>query len=496
MAAADWVGPGYSATPRVNRLTRFNAFRAWLGYFVVLSVYGVVFSSWQAEPVPHEAYLTALALAALCLLPLTLWYGLGTPGVPTFELICIAYLFSYSAPVFLQINELVIRSSPFNLGWDETTRAARYATFGVAAMMATYYFCRRGPVLRRLPTIDLPLGRERTQRYIRFGFLVGVVTLTVLTVYKSLNAGGLGALLRPLANQLYIALILEGHRVREESGGRTLLSLRLLMMLTVAVLLGLSSGMLENALVPLVLVFLMLWEMRRRLPLAIVVLSAAMFLPLNAVKTDYRAQAWYGDRQVSMLESVTLWYDNVMPLITSRSGDDAGKNANELIQSTTSRFDLIHTFSLVMGQTPAVIGHSNGETYGYLIYGWIPRALWPEKPIAQQANVRFAVDYGLLIDDQTGGTMIGIGHIAEAYANFGTVGIIVVMALMGVFFAVVDRVFNSENSEGGKAVHLTAMVYCLNGIGTATTGFVFGVFQGVVANSVLIRAFIPRDRQR
>jgi hypothetical protein len=96
---------------------------------------------------------------------------------------------------------------------------------------------------------------------------------------------------------------------------------------------------------------------------------------------------------------------------------------------------------------------------------------------------------------QLQGTMIGVCQAAEAYANFGATGVVVAMLSFGLFFAVIDRMFNSENREGGNAVYLTAMVYTLNGIGTATTGLLFRVLQTVAASALVLRAFVPPVRR-
>lgn len=65
----------------------------------------------------------------------------------------------------------------------------------------------------------------------------------------------------------------------------------------------------------------------------------------------------------------------------------------------------------------------------------VPRSLWPDKPIITQlgSNLYYLVR-------GRGGSALGIGHFAEAYWNFGWVGIPPFMAMLGLILSVFTRV--------------------------------------------------------
>jgi hypothetical protein len=79
--------------------------------------------------------------------------------------------------------------------------------------------------------------------------------------------------------------------------------------------------------------------------------------------------------------------------------------------------------------------------YGQTIYqgfiAVIPRAIWPTKPVVAGS--------GTLVTEYTGiqfaqGTAVGVGHVMEAYVSFGTAGVVVGFALIGIVVSAIDSV--------------------------------------------------------
>jgi hypothetical protein len=168
---------------------------------------------------------------------------------------------------------------------------------------------------------------------------------------------------------------------------------------------------------------------------------------------------------------------------------DVTANLQNLVRQSMARLDFFHTLVWIHRMTPATVPYYSGDSYEYFLYGWIPRAIWPDKPVAQQGQHRFEVDYQLLTPAQLGSASIGIGQLSEAYANFGWLGILIVMALQGAVFAALGEVFNGPESEGGRAIYLWIMASFLNGIGADTTTTFGGIVQNSVAFALILRLF-------
>jgi hypothetical protein len=90
----------------------------------------------------------------------------------------------------------------------------------------------------------------------------------------------------------------------------------------------------------------------------------------------------------------------------------------------------------VMAQTPTRVPLWNGETYKPLISSFIPRVVWSGKPEERTGN-KFGRRYGFIEgNDQTS---VNLPWITELFANFGWLGILFGMTLIGGFIGVLER---------------------------------------------------------
>jgi len=87
--------------------------------------------------------------------------------------------------------------------------------------------------------------------------------------------------------------------------------------------------------------------------------------------------------------------------------------------------------TLVVDATPARQPYLDGETYGHILPQLIPRIFWPDKPMGHVSTQRLATYYGLQDEESTLRTTIGFGVVAEAFANFGFLGLASLGAIIG-----------------------------------------------------------------
>lgn len=430
------------------------------------------------------AYGTGALLVGVCVLPVVLWRRRSGRGLPMFELICLSYAAQYALPLYLQPNQLVVNSQVVLFSWDQAIQAIIIVLLGIAVMVASYYAAKRVLARREDLRLDLPLPGDARTRYIACGLAVGLGALALTDLGLSpAGASGLGAFFRVAADQTYVAIALLGLAVhRREMQGRWILALYA--SVVVAALLGLVSGLLENALIPLAVLAIVYWRGRGRPPLRLFLVGVVIFVLLDSVKMEYRSEVWYGGQQTSIVGKLGLWAGLTGAAIERLATADPAAELGPLVQNAGNRLDLLHTFMYVREATPQIVPYFDGSTYSYLAYGWIPRFLWPGKPQAQINTRDATIDYGLLKPGNS--TSIGLGQPAEAYANFGTLGVIVVLALEGLFFAVIDHVLNGPRSQGGAAIYLAIMVFFLNGIGSHTATIFGSVIQDIAVMAVVL----------
>jgi len=78
---------------------------------------------------------------------------------------------------------------------------------------------------------------------------------------------------------------------------------------------------------------------------------------------------------------------------------------------------------------------ASGETIGQALLSPIPRALWPDKPMAAGSGDLVSRFTGMKFAE---GTSVGIGHVMEWYVNFGTLGVVLGSILFGAILTVID----------------------------------------------------------
>jgi hypothetical protein len=458
--------------------------RVLLPYILAILAYTLLFTFWQVEPVPWNVHLVSILLAVTSFVPLARWYASGMQGLPMFELICLSYALQFSVPIYTQPQQLIIFSRVVPLRWSTSYQVLLYVELGLLAMMSGYYVIRQSRVSDRMPKLDLPLIPQRRKLYL-WGALVGSGLLTLLSAlnWGPLASPAIGAIVRLMTSQFNVAIVLLAYMVYGTERDRRV-QVALYAAVLYAFLVGLTTGMLENALMPLVLMLAVRWHATKRIPWLAIVAGFVVFGILNPAKFEYRRQVWYSGEEYGFDERLSVWGEAVEGEI---EGSVQQETWGDRIRETLARFDLVHRFTYVREMTPAYIPYYRGETYSYFLYAWIPRLLWPGKPSGSEANEQLDVDYGLKYEWQD--STISIGQLPEAYANFGIIGIAVVMALQGIVFAALDAILNGPRSDGGRAIYLVIMAYFLNGIGSSAAMLFGALVQNILAGAILLRPF-------
>ncbi|MGD9404116.1 MAG: O-antigen polysaccharide polymerase Wzy, partial [Anaerolineae bacterium] len=391
----------------------------------------------------------------------------------------------FSMPVYTQPNWLISYNRQVPIRWATVFEVLLFAELGVAAMILSYFLARRSPLARHLPRLDLPMMPDRRSLYL-LGALAGGGLLTLLQVlsWGFLGSATYAALVRLVSSQFNVAVVLLAYVVYGKREQSLFASVGLYAAVVFGFIVGLMTGMLENTLMPLVLLLAVRWHATRRIPWLAIVFGLVLYLVLNPAKFQYRQQVWFGGQEYGFSQRLEVWALAVDEELATTRQQAAWE---ETIRDSLARFDLVHRFAYVREMTPAYIPYYHGESYAYFLYAWVPRLLWPGKPSASEALDRLDLDYSLKHESQP--VSIGIGQLPEAYANFGVVGMILVMAFQGTVFALLDAVLNGRRSEGGRAIYLVIMAYFLNGIGSSAAVLFGALVQYILASAILLRPF-------
>jgi hypothetical protein len=147
----------------------------------------------------------------------------------------------------------------------------------------------------------------------------------------------------------------------------------------------------------------------------------SVFVNYMIARDEIRQLVWFqeapiGDRlqRIADVFQTFRWLD--LSSGQHRDALDGRLNYNALVGPAVARLEL------------GVVEYASGATFGKMIMGLVPRALWPDKPVVGGG--------GSIVSDFTGmvfaeGTSVGTGQVFEFYVNFGTWGIIGGFVLYG-----------------------------------------------------------------
>jgi len=446
---------------------------------LILSEYGY---SW------HQLVLTMLLLE-VCLCPSALYLSQGKSELPTMPIFSLAYALQFAFPMFTQEDTFLLMGGEVRyLAERDVTIALLLAIAGISVLQIGYYWFQRSSYRKVLPVAQLPLKKSKALAYC---VIVGVF-LPLLFTFQGIIPEEfqqpLSSILRVLQSQILVVIAILGWLVYGRKESR-FYALWMYLLVLIATMRGVSGGSLEEAVVPIGILFVVKWLHTGKVPLAPILATAVVVLFLSPVKADYRQRAWLGeDPELAEQSSLTkgkLWIDQATEYwIETISGS---RDVAEATSSATGRADFIHQVAYIYSMTPSVIPYQYGKTYSFFLVSFIPRIVWPDKPTAGSANGYYAVTYGVTSEEGAKTTTFGVSILGEAFMNFGWPGVILIMLVQGIFIGAMQHSFGGKISgPGGQAVFLCFFVYFLNGIGSSAEIMFGGILQNLLLGYVLL----------
>jgi hypothetical protein len=459
-------------------------------YFIVSVVVAVIIpfllTAFDYKPLQT---LLAIFLVEVCVYPTARYFARKETGLPAMPILCLAYAMQFAVPFFTRDSTIELASAEVrNLGDSDVSAALLMAIAGVCSLQVGYYWFRKSLFRKVTPTAELHLNKSKAVLYC---VLVGIF-VPLLFTFKGIIPEEfqqpLSSILRLLENQVLVVIGVVGWIVYGRKDSKWY-AIWLYGLVALTAARGISTGMLEEALVPIGVLFFVKWLYTRRIAVLPILATLALVLFLSPVKSDYREKVWYGGApetaEMSAPEKVVFWLQQA----TEYWGDtlSGNRDLSEATSSATGRADFIHQVAHIHAMTPSVIPYQYGGTYSYFLVAFIPRVLWPDKPTAGNANAFFAVTYGITSEEGAKTTTFGVSLLGEAFINFGWYGVVLIMLLQGTIISVLEHIFGgSRSGPGGQAVFIAFFVFFLNGIGSSAEILFGNIFQNLLCGYFLL----------
>lgn len=445
-----------------------------------------------ALPSWYEYSIWQLVLAALlmdvCLYPTFRYVARKETRLPILPALCMSFAVQYALPVLTQEPKVLLAGGDLRYLEDsDVVGALAMVLLGVSLLQISYYVLRYPKISKRVPSVNLHLSEQKAEIFCVAMFALYLASGRMQSLLPEDIFQQFSAFFALLQNQLLVAIgILAWLAFSVHKRKRHLLMLYFVVLL--ATLRGFATTMMEMMIVPLAVLFIARWTYTHRIPLVSLGTIALAFLFFSPVKMDIRSST-HGETEIQGQQEIqnraVAWMYS-----SARFWSEAFEGKRSFGESTadaSSRADLIHPFAHLYSQTPSVVPYQYGSTYSYLAIAWVPRAIWPEKPIANYANNFYAIEYGISTEEGVKTSSFGATLIGEGYMNFGVAGVAMIMVILGLVTALMEGVFGTEKSGvGGQAVFLAIFVYFLNGIGTSAELMFGGLVQNLICGAILV----------
>jgi hypothetical protein len=161
------------------------------------------------------------------------------------------------------------------------------------------------------------------------------------------------------------------------------------------------------------------------------------------------------------------------------------------IETTGRRFDYLGILSVIMRDAGTKVPFEHGRTILFIPLSYIPRLLWPKKPLFDTGQwVTDNFGSGPDIESSTGSSWMG-----ELYFNFGWFGLVIGMALIGIWFRFLqDSFLGIDATIPAMLAGIVTIMALVPNVGgdllTPTNGVIFRVTPLVLMH-LIVRSLTP-----
>lgn len=349
--------------------------------------------------------------------------------IPLMSLHGIYYAFTYGFPVLI---DLLLGAHPTN---DNDTRTLCTVVLGLVFLNVGFYIFRG--IYSKPRSIQFLTGISVKRQIVIAWIMCGLYLLfRIIPTLRSLpSVGHLDDILGYLSIGLLFTLMLDGYLTRKHVAA-------LAVIILYSTVNKVFSGSLAPAFFLLVFLGVIYWIKRKTIPWSFVIVGAIAVIAFNPVKHQYRAVAWQDESFASMsfFDKASLFYEATQVFYQSGVVSSLAQDS-----STVARVSRVSTLETVIAMTPTEVPYWMGNSYRTLLTSFIPRVIWPGKPeskIGQEFGHRYAL---LNYDDLT--TSYNLPWLPEFYANFGFIGVVFGMFLVGVIFRFIIQKLSAPRGD-------------------------------------------------
>lgn len=209
----------------------------------------------------------------------------------------------------------------------------------------------------------------------------------------------------------------------------------------------------------------------------------------TAIKPDYRQFVSRG--QAAQVVSVS--YPEQIGKLGQLVGELDQDRLSEATQQLFSRLSYVEFFGSTLAHVPAIVPHTQGELLlDGIVRPFTPRVFFPDKPVIDDTE-RTQYYSGRKIAGVEQGTSISLGWVAEMYIDFGTWGMMLAAAGVGLLYGSIQRVFTTWSASRGLLgfAMASAVLLTVAPLEASLTKVLGGLAASLIAAFLIIRFVVP-----
>ena len=417
--------------------TREGARRFLLVYGAIAVVLNLVAIS---SGIFDRVHVVANGILTLAAYPMWRYLRMRDENTPFLAVLILLYALYFGVPVFLPVE---LEGVYADVTRGSILAASSLVLAGIAVLIVGYYAMFPRQSARALPRLSVYWCLRRARLLAVLTGVVGIAAeITSIVADVPLYLGA------PLYFLQQLALVSVGTlyymHLTGDLQGRYRVFLWALMIPSL-VLTTLASGFafpLARLLLFLVLLYI---AVKKTLPFRLALLGVLLVLPVLTFKAEYRKIARF-DTRVEAASAQDVMQKGLLfaNIVVVGLFDTVPEELSEAAQALQRRIDLVSFLAYLMELTPEFVPYLEGETYSDLLWKFIPRFLYPDKPVSGWGNQTGQL-YGV-IDVEDYQTSINMPQIVEMYLNFGYAGVIIGMFLLSQIYALLAAILNHRNA--------------------------------------------------
>lgn len=444
---------------------------ALVALLIVLNLYA------PARPTVLERGL-ASAIIALAALPLFMWRLGIDRNIPFMPFVAGVFMAQFALPIFI-LERYSQGAFGAVLSDEAITAALFFSLIGLIFLFAGYYGPAHLLVERFVPRAKLAWTDARALKI--WAYVFGAVGIVVWFGASEIRLPDQFGQFAVFGSELWLVAIaiLFGLQLAGNLGiGGKLVLWAVLVPGRFAF--GILTGATAQGLVVGVLLVALYASVARKIPWGLIALGALVFFIVRPLQSPFRAATWQGGsmQQASSSDKFGLFSD-----LVSRTATDDPRARDFLLQFAMHRLSQISIFAEVLRDTPEHVPYWNGQTYRPLMFKMIPRLVYADKPV-EMSGSNFGHRYGF-ISVQNSWTVINLPQMVELYANFGAVGLLFGMIVIGILYRILFAVFVHPAMGFGGVIAAAYICTKFIDIGSGTS-LVFGGLPWILCFIALI----------